>query len=79
MPLKGRKISDPKQWNKEPDWYTIGPLPAGYDEEQGGAIDWGRMKDKLMFWEVGRGGLCLATSFITFKTLVSIGSQYRRL
>jgi hypothetical protein len=24
VPLKGRKISDPKQWNKEPDWYTIG-------------------------------------------------------
>lgn len=51
VPLKGKSISNPKDWSKEPDWYTIGPLPEGHDEASGGEIDWGRMKDKLMFWE----------------------------
>ena len=54
VPLKGKRVSNPKDWSKEPDWYTIGPLPEGYDDDNGGVIDWGRMKDKLMFWEGAR-------------------------
>ena len=47
--LRGKRLSQPGDWSKEPRWYNVGALPADYEEKSG--FDWGRLKDQLMFWE----------------------------
>ena len=51
--LRGKNVTNAKDWSEAGRWYDVEALPEDYgaDAEGGGGFDWGRVKDRLMFWE----------------------------
>ena len=52
--IKGKKVSNEKDWSADGKWYNVESLPEDYgqgDDGGGSTFDWGRVKDQLMFWE----------------------------